>query len=73
MISNISPRGAWRGVFVLSALFWLIVAVCIYSIPAHAISAKYRAKLERSGCTQVTDANGSCDVNKTKAQNAKKK
>lgn len=41
----------------------------VVAIPAHAISAKYRAKLERSGCTQITDANGSCDVNKTKKQN----
>lgn len=65
----ISKSTAWRGVFILSAAFWLIVVACIYSIPAHAISAKYRAKLERSGCTQQTDANGSCDVNKTKKQN----
>lgn len=36
--------------------------------PAHAISAAYRAKLERSGCTQLTDGNG-CDIHKTKAQN----
>lgn len=36
---------------------------------AHAIDARYRAKLERSGCTQVTEANGTCDPNKTKAQN----
>ncbi|MFW3388409.1 UNVERIFIED_CONTAM: hypothetical protein RF648_20690 [Kocuria sp. CPCC 205274] len=38
---------------------------------ASAIDAKFRHKLERSGCTQVTEANGTCDVNKTKAQNAK--
>ncbi len=37
--------------------------------PAHAISDKYRAQLERSGCTQLTDGNG-CDIHKTKAQNA---
>ena len=41
--------------------------------PAHAISASYRAKLERSGCTQLTEANGTCDVNKSKASNAHKK
>ncbi|MCS5736661.1 hypothetical protein [Herbiconiux daphne] len=41
------------------------------SIPAHAIDAKFRAKLEHSGCTQVTEANGTCDPNKTKAQNRK--
>ncbi|EJC0566038.1 hypothetical protein MX054_002855 [Enterobacter cloacae] len=34
--------------------------------PAHAISEKYRAQLERSGCTQVKDGNG-CDIHKTKA------
>lgn len=39
------------------------------ALPAHAISAKYRVKLERSGCTQVTESNGTCDINKTKAQN----
>lgn len=38
--------------------------------PAHATDAKYRAKLERSGCTQVTEMQG-CDINKTKAENAK--
>ncbi|AXF58497.1 hypothetical protein DVA43_02460 [Leclercia sp. W6] len=37
--------------------------------PAHAISASYRAQLEKSGCTQVTDSNGTCDIHKTKAQN----
>ncbi len=38
--------------------------------PAHAISAKYVEQLERSGCTQVTEAQG-CDIHKTKAENAK--
>lgn len=51
------------------ALFALLSAVAIS--PAHAISAKYRAQLEHSGCTQVSDANGSCDITKSKAQNAK--
>jgi hypothetical protein len=37
---------------------------------AHAINAKYRQQLERSGCTQVTEEQG-CDINKTKAENAK--
>ncbi|MEW7315128.1 hypothetical protein AB1E22_20865 [Buttiauxella gaviniae] len=40
--------------------------------PAYAITASYRAKLERSGCTQLTDADGSCDTSKTRAQNQKK-
>jgi len=37
---------------------------------AHAIDAKYREQLERSGCTQVSEAQG-CDITKTKAENAK--
>jgi len=38
--------------------------------PAHAINAKFSQQLERSGCTQVTEAQG-CDIHKTKAENAK--
>jgi len=45
-------------------------AVFLAQTPAYAISAKYRQQLERSGCTQVTEAQG-CDVTKSKAQNAK--
>ncbi len=37
---------------------------------AHAISDKYRQQLERSGCTQASELQG-CDINKTKAENAK--
>ena len=37
--------------------------------PAFAIDAKYAAKLERSGCTQVSELQG-CDVNKTREENA---
>lgn len=37
---------------------------------AHAIDAEYRRLLERSGCTQITEAQG-CDIHKTKAENAK--
>ena len=37
---------------------------------ANAINAKYRQQLERSGCTQVSEAQG-CDIHKTKAENAK--
>ena len=37
---------------------------------AHAIDAKYRQQLERSGCTQVSESQG-CDINKTKEENAK--
>ncbi len=37
---------------------------------AHAIDPAYAKKLERSGCTQASELQG-CDINKTKAQNAK--
>ena len=36
---------------------------------AHAISAKYAEQLERSGCTQVSEAQG-CDIKKSRAENA---
>lgn len=52
------------------AVVGLIAACALSSFSAHAIDAKYRAKLERSGCTQVTEAQG-CNINKTKAENAK--
>ena len=48
----------------------LITLTLLGLAPAHAISAKYAAQLERSGCTQVTEAQG-CDIHKTKAENAK--
>ncbi|HHQ4660611.1 TPA: hypothetical protein ACSPZY_001024 [Aeromonas veronii] len=48
----------------------LITLTLIGITPAHAISAKYAEQLERSGCTQVTEAQG-CDIHKTKAENAK--
>jgi hypothetical protein len=47
-----------------------VAAVLLAHTPAHAISAKYRQQLERSGCTQVSEAQG-CDIKKTKAENAK--
>jgi hypothetical protein len=37
---------------------------------AHAINAKYRQQLERSGCTQVSEIQG-CAITKTKEENAK--
>ncbi|WP_318378300.1 hypothetical protein [Enterobacter sp.] len=40
---------------------------------AFAISESYRAKLKKSGCTQVTEANGTCDINKSKAANSQHK
>ena len=46
----------------------VVLATVAAAAPVHAISAHYRAQLERSGCTQVTEAQG-CDIHKTKAQN----
>ncbi|MBL8414694.1 MAG: hypothetical protein JNM42_09695 [Propionivibrio sp.] len=37
---------------------------------AQAINSTYAKQLERSGCTQVTEAQG-CDIKKNKAENAK--
>ena len=39
-------------------------------LAANAIDQAYAKKLERSGCTQVSELQG-CDINKTKAENAK--
>lgn len=48
-----------------------VVLALLATSPAYAISAKYRAQLERSGCTQVTESDGTCDIHKTKEENAK--
>ena len=48
----------------------LALATLAALAPAHAINEKYRQKLERSGCTQITEMQG-CDINKTRAENAK--
>jgi len=47
-----------------------LVVTLMAQTPAYAINAKYRQQLERSGCTQVTEAQG-CDTSKSKAENAK--
>ena len=49
-----------------------IAVAVILSLPAsaYAINAKYRQQLERSGCTQASEAQG-CDITKTKEENAK--
>jgi hypothetical protein len=47
-----------------------IVALLSVNTSAYAISAKYRQQLERSGCTQASEAQG-CDITKTKEENAK--
>lgn len=48
-----------------------VVLALLATSPVHAISAKYRAQLEHSGCTQVTESDGTCDIHKTKEENAK--
>lgn len=51
---------------------WILAAslLLLLQSPAFAIDAKYAAKLERSGCTQLSEMQG-CDVNKTREENAK--
>ena len=51
--------------FTLLALLFSVVVT-----PAHALNAHYRAQLEGSGCTQISAGDGSCDISKTKAENA---
>ncbi|MGY0617740.1 hypothetical protein [Vibrio sp. FJH11] len=47
------------------------IAVCsTMSFSVQAINNEYAKKLERSGCTQVTEMQG-CDINKTKEENIK--
>jgi hypothetical protein len=53
-----------------SNLFLVAGVGLLLQLPAHAINAKYAKQLERSGCTQVSEAQG-CDITKTKAENAK--
>lgn len=48
---------------------FILLTLCSFNT-AHAIDAKYRAKLEQSGCTQMSEMQG-CDINKSKAENAK--
>ena len=48
----------------------MLTLILLGIAPVHAINAKFAQQLERSGCTQVTEAQG-CDIHKTKAENAK--
>lgn len=48
----------------------IVISATVAATPAYAINAHYRAQLERSGCTQISDGDGSCDITKTKAENA---
>ncbi|ENQ1546097.1 hypothetical protein ACEOHC_003909 [Salmonella enterica] len=45
-----------------------VISLAFASFNASAISAKYRAQLERSGCNEI-NAGHECDIHKTKAQN----
>lgn len=51
-------------------LFLLAAGALLTQGHAHAINAAYARQLERSGCTQVSEAQG-CDIRKSKAENAK--
>lgn len=53
---------------ILSTITLALIAASI--APASAINSKYRSQLLASGCTQITAGNGTCDIHKTKAQNA---
>jgi hypothetical protein len=48
----------------------LALAALLALPSAHAINAKYAEQLEKSGCTQVTEAQG-CDIRKSREANAK--
>jgi hypothetical protein len=48
----------------------LTLATLLALPSAHAINAKYAEQLEKSGCTQVSEAQG-CDIRKSRAENAK--
>lgn len=52
-------------------LLLVVLLSAIASTPALAINAKYRAQLERSGCNQQNEMDGSCDIHKSKAENQK--
>jgi hypothetical protein len=52
------------------ALATALSAALLAATPAFAIDAKYAKKLERSGCTQLSEMQG-CDINKTREENAK--
>lgn len=47
----------------------VVLAGSLFSVSASAISEAYRAQLEKSGCTQVSEANGTCNPKHTRQQN----
>jgi hypothetical protein len=52
------------------ATFGAVIVGLLLPLAAHAIDPAYAKKLERSGCTQASELQG-CNINKTKAENAK--
>lgn len=54
----------------LKRVILVAVSAVAVSTGAFATDQKYQQKLERSGCTQLSEMEG-CDINKTKAENAK--
>jgi len=70
-LSVISPLTQSRkGRFMKAKSLALALLALAIQPSAYAISSKYAQQLERSGCTQVSEAQG-CDIHKTKAENAK--
>lgn len=67
---QVPPAVHPKGIDMKTKLIAALGALLLANAPAHAIDAKYRQKLERSGCTQMSELQG-CDINKTKAENAK--
>ncbi len=48
----------------------LLTALAVVATQAQAIDDKYRQKLIKSGCTQMSEMQG-CDINKSKEENGK--
>lgn len=59
-----------QGKHVMSAAVAAAAIGLFLPLASHAIDPAYAKKLEKSGCTQATELKG-CDINKTKAENAK--
>ena len=53
-----------------NATFGAVIIGLLLPLAAQAIDPAYAKKLERSGCTQASELQG-CNINKTKAENAK--
>lgn len=66
-MSITNSYGAYK---MIKVIFSILTLAVIFQSPAHAVSEKYRQRLEHSGCSQQTELLG-CDFNKTKIQNAR--